>query len=532
MTEMYNGNVNGNVNGYYPQLYDHSVFPDSSNYPYGMVNHPTQMLMGGKPEIEIVEQPRARGLRFRYKCEGRSAGTIPGEQSNNEQRTYPTIRIKNHHGSSAIVVVSCVTKDDPPRPHPHSLVGKDCKQGVCTVKLKGTNQVTFPSLGIQCATKKEVQDALKLREKIRVDPWGTGYYKNINSVELSTVRLAFQAFLPDENGKYTRIVPPAVSQCIYDKKAVTDLVICRLSRQSGFAKGGDEVFLLCEKVNKDDIQVRFYEETDEDGIVWEKYGSFGQQDVHRQVAIVFKTPEYRNQNITTPVNVMVQLRRPSDDEISESKAFQFVPNEQDPDCVRRKKESKKMKFDTFLKDIDVPSNFQPYNDGTMSPRQQIRERIIRKKARYNNSPDQSGPSQYEYNTDTGLSQQMSGASNIEYITTDSSQLNWGTAMKANEIPQQTLMYGDGYIVDTNHEGVYQEGAQEQKNSETNPVYSFLKSSQVASSGVLSIGESMISSAVIKDFLADSNILAEGIPEEYVAREETVESMQNGDSQNS
>ena len=33
-------------------------------------------------------------------------------------------------------------------------------------------------------------------------------------------------------------------------EAVTDLVICRLSKQSGNVKGGDEVFLLCEKVTK------------------------------------------------------------------------------------------------------------------------------------------------------------------------------------------------------------------------------------------------------------------------------------------
>ena len=46
-----------------------------------------------QPWIEIIEQPRSRGLRFRYKCEGRSAGTIPGESSTNESRTYPTIRV-------------------------------------------------------------------------------------------------------------------------------------------------------------------------------------------------------------------------------------------------------------------------------------------------------------------------------------------------------------------------------------------------------------------------------------------------------
>jgi len=33
-------------------------------------------------------------------------------------------------------------------------------------------------------------------------------------------------------------------------ESIHDLVICRLSRQSGYAAGGDEVFLLCEKINK------------------------------------------------------------------------------------------------------------------------------------------------------------------------------------------------------------------------------------------------------------------------------------------
>ena len=44
-----------------------------------------------------------------------------------------------------------------------------------------------------------------------------GYYLNVNSIELGQVRLAFQAFLPDEHGKYTRIVQPKYSHVIYDK---------------------------------------------------------------------------------------------------------------------------------------------------------------------------------------------------------------------------------------------------------------------------------------------------------------------------
>lgn len=47
----------------------------------------------GGPCVEIVEQPRARGLRFRYECEGRSAGSIPGESSTAEKKTFPTIKV-------------------------------------------------------------------------------------------------------------------------------------------------------------------------------------------------------------------------------------------------------------------------------------------------------------------------------------------------------------------------------------------------------------------------------------------------------
>lgn len=47
-----------------------------------------------KPRVEITEQPAPKALRFRYECEGRSAGSIPGVHSTSENRTYPTIRVR------------------------------------------------------------------------------------------------------------------------------------------------------------------------------------------------------------------------------------------------------------------------------------------------------------------------------------------------------------------------------------------------------------------------------------------------------
>lgn len=60
---------------------------------------------------------------------------------------------------------------------------------------------------------------------------------------------------------------------------------------------------------------------------WEARGSFSQADVHRQVAIVFRTPPYHDPGIRQPVKVQMQLRRPSDKEVSEPMEFQYLPDE-------------------------------------------------------------------------------------------------------------------------------------------------------------------------------------------------------------
>lgn len=70
----------------------------------------------------------------------------------------------------------------------------------------------------------------------------------------------------------------------------------------------------------DDIEVRFALND------WEAKGIFSQADVHRQVAIVFKTPPYCKV-ITEPVTVKMQLRRPSDQEVSEPMDFRYLPDE-------------------------------------------------------------------------------------------------------------------------------------------------------------------------------------------------------------
>lgn len=122
-----------------------------------------------------------------------------------------------------------------------------------------------------------------------------------SSIDLNIVRLCFQAFIPTGPHQYYKL-KPVVTEPIYDKKSINDLVICRLCSCSAKASGGDTIFLLCEKLPKDDIKIRFYEEKGNE-IIWQDYGEFQQTDIHKQTAIAFKTPRYHNPDIVKRAQV-------------------------------------------------------------------------------------------------------------------------------------------------------------------------------------------------------------------------------------
>ena len=86
---------------------------------------------------------------------------------------------------------------------------------------------------------------------------------------------------------------------------MSDLVICKLSDCSCTVAGGKEIILLCEKVAKEDISVRFYEERDGD-VSWEANGDFQHTNVHKQVAIAFRTPRYKTLEIEHPTKVKIR----------------------------------------------------------------------------------------------------------------------------------------------------------------------------------------------------------------------------------
>jgi hypothetical protein len=86
----------------------------SSNSPTNFNQNSLTNQLRRQAKVIITEQPASKALRFRYECEGRSAGSIPGVNSTPENKTFPSIRIEGYQGR-AVVVVSCVTKDPPYR---------------------------------------------------------------------------------------------------------------------------------------------------------------------------------------------------------------------------------------------------------------------------------------------------------------------------------------------------------------------------------------------------------------------------------
>ncbi|KAK9964560.1 hypothetical protein ABG768_005724 [Culter alburnus] len=305
------------------------------------------------PYLQIIEEPKQRGFRFRYECEGPSHGGLPGASSERNRRTYPTVKVSNYVGH-ARVEVQLVTHTDPPRVHAHSLVGRQCNDnGICSIDV-GPNDLTaqFSNLGILHVTKRGVAEVLTKRlreEKRRTKEPGYKFSdaeeqaiaqeaKELGkNMDLNIVRLKFTAYLQDSNGSFTRALKPVVSNPIYDSKSpnASNLKISRMDKTSGSVLGGEEVFLLCDKVQKDDIDIRFYEEEDDSG--WEAFGDFSPTDVHKQYAIVFKTPPYRCTDISRPVTVFLQLKRKKGGDCSEPKQFTYIPHNQDKEEVQRKR---------------------------------------------------------------------------------------------------------------------------------------------------------------------------------------------------
>ncbi|XP_032213217.1 transcription factor p65 isoform X2 [Mustela erminea] len=176
---------------------------------------PSEPAQASGPYVEIIEQPKQRGMRFRYKCEGRSAGSIPGERSTDTTKTHPTIKINGYTGPGT-VRISLVTKDPPHRPHPHELVGKDCRDGFYEAELCPDRCIhSFQNLGIQCVKKRDLEQAISQRIQTNNNPFQVPIEEQRGDYDLNAVRLCFQVTVRDPAGRPLRL-SPVLSHPIFD----------------------------------------------------------------------------------------------------------------------------------------------------------------------------------------------------------------------------------------------------------------------------------------------------------------------------
>ncbi|XP_076162252.1 nuclear factor NF-kappa-B family member relish isoform X2 [Ptiloglossa arizonensis] len=305
----------------------------------------------GEPHITIVEQPTEK-FRFRYKSEmiGTHGSLVASNGNNGRKKHAPTVQLHNFM-DNAIIRCTLVTSDEGQRiPHAHRLVRRE--DGIDSddphhIKVSPALgfTATFHGMGIIHTAKKHVRD--ELIRKMRMEALETKKWDNINAtlnvreeaqikadaeyfqkcVNLNSVALCFRAFILDEHDIMRPITEPVYSHTINNlKSALTgELKICRIDKYTSSVEGGEEVFILVEKVGKKNIKIKFFELNDDDCEIWSAYGRFSELDVHHQYAIVFRTPPYRNLNITSPIEVFIQLERPSDADCSEPIKFTYKP---------------------------------------------------------------------------------------------------------------------------------------------------------------------------------------------------------------
>ncbi|XP_076234971.1 nuclear factor NF-kappa-B family member relish isoform X2 [Calliopsis andreniformis] len=307
----------------------------------------------GEPHLTIVEQPIEK-FRFRYKSEmiGTHGSLVSSSYANGRKKQAPTVRLHNFM-ENAIIRCKLVTSDEGPRiPHAHRLVRREGgidREDPHHVKVSPETGfiATFHGMGIIHTAKKHIRD--ELIRKMRMEALERSKRKNINAtlstreeaqikadaeyyqkcVNLNSVALCFEAFILDKDNIMIPITEPVYSHPINNlKSALTgELKICRIDKNASSVEGGEEVFILVEKVGKKNIRIKFFELNEDDREIWTAYGRFSELDVHHQYAIVFRTPPYKDRNITSPKEVFLQLERPSDADCSEPIRFIYKPSD-------------------------------------------------------------------------------------------------------------------------------------------------------------------------------------------------------------
>lgn len=334
-----------------------TMFPTPSPSPlrFEEVNVPCNP---SRPFLRIIEQPVSK-FRFRYRSEMQGAhGSLLGRRETSRKRTHPTVELVNYNGEEEIVIRCLLfTATDPPIQHMHQLITKDNSIELFDHEIAVSEQngfrAEFKGLGIVHLSKKDLKkelvrkkeqmwleelrrdrdldhlddETLKEALKKKLPALEKEAAQEAASMDPNKVRLCFQAFYRGELGQVNYVCEQVYSETIENSKSAEtgELKICRMDRCTGSCNGGDEVYILVEKVCKKNIKIRFFEVDPDGHEIWSDYGQFNDYDVHHQYAIVFRTPRYRDTQIQENVVVKMELLRPKDNSRSEALNFTYKP---------------------------------------------------------------------------------------------------------------------------------------------------------------------------------------------------------------
>jgi len=309
--------------------------------------------------IEMVEEPEEK-FRFRYKSEMQGThGCIHGRTYSKKNKTFPTVQVHNVPAdlTSVRLRIALYTNEtnSVPQHHVHKMMWKqasDTEQDFieCNAERDQGFRHSWQGLGIIHTSRKNIDQTLTSRisklfiekkqesenaprirltdaEELKLKAEAHKLGKQVTE-KLNTVVLGVEAFRVDDHGIYRPLCPMVFSNPINNLKnpSTGELKICRISAFAGSVEGEEEVIILIERVKKGDIHVRFFELDQDEERVWEELAEFQEGDVHHQYAIVFKTPKYRDVDVTQDVGVYFELYRPSDGAVSDPKAFRYKPS--------------------------------------------------------------------------------------------------------------------------------------------------------------------------------------------------------------
>lgn len=337
------------------------------------------------PMLRIIEQPQDH-FRFRYKSEmAGTHGCILGRKYIGfKAKTYPTVQLIGYNGRATVscTLAQCNNTND----HPHLL--EDDESSDVTREACHENDFTakFQGMGIIHIAKKQVASLLFEKymkyynhKAVKTKDLRAKCEKEARDIDLNIVRLKFTAHDEVTN---RLICPPVYSEPIHNMKsaATNEIKICRISKVFGRAKGGDEIYIFVEKVNKNNIEIRFVEKSPSGEVLWMAKGLFTKNDVHHQYGIAFRTPQYKDPSTASDVKVHIELLRPSDGRTSNPIEFTYKA-----DYVQKNKKRKNYSYSSIgsstggsvksFSELPVsvvpPSKHIDYNETNNDERQKI-----------------------------------------------------------------------------------------------------------------------------------------------------------------